>query len=233
MKIYVAGKENDNFAKEAYLFPRQIIYMSSTNKKLLTDTTNDNISDKNNMYSEMTAEYWVWKNSTEDIIGFEHYRRYFSNTDQILTDKQILEILSNNDIILHKTPQGNNTGYTCMKNAGKGEEFKKCIAVVKYLYPEYYNDIQTYINQHYVYEGNMFICKKELIDEYFKWVFDIVFTYENCASKEIYKNLNLTRLCGYLTEYLFGAWVEHNKLKISNQNRLIFSKDFKNKWIEY
>lgn len=79
----------------------------------------------------------------------------------------------------------------------------------------------------------MFICKKELIDKYFKWVFDIVFTYEKCITKDIYKNPDLNRLCGYLTEYLFGAWVEYNKLKISNQNRLIFSKDFKSNWIEY
>jgi hypothetical protein len=79
----------------------------------------------------------------------------------------------------------------------------------------------------------MFICRKELIDLYFKWIFDILFTYEKCTSNSIYTNPNLVRLCGYLTEYLFGAWVEYNKLKISNQNRLIFSKDFKTNWVEY
>jgi hypothetical protein len=46
---------------------------------MLCDNTGDNISDKNRMYSENTAHYWVLKNyldtSEEDYIGFCHYRR--------------------------------------------------------------------------------------------------------------------------------------------------------------
>lgn len=51
----------------------------------------ENISEKNNVYCEMTAMYWAWKNITElypdiDYIGLCHYRRYF-NVDWTLLDK--------------------------------------------------------------------------------------------------------------------------------------------------
>lgn len=48
---------------------------------ILWDDTWDNISDKNNGYCELTAQYWVWKNydlSDVDYVWFCHYRRYMT-----------------------------------------------------------------------------------------------------------------------------------------------------------
>ena len=43
------------------------------------DDTGDNISYKNPFYCELTAHYWVWKNTQlGDYIGFMHYRRHFN-----------------------------------------------------------------------------------------------------------------------------------------------------------
>lgn len=42
------------------------------------DDTGDNISNKNNYYSELTGLYWVWKNTNSKIVGSCHYRRYFT-----------------------------------------------------------------------------------------------------------------------------------------------------------
>lgn len=46
------------------------------------DDTGDNISLKNPFYCELTAQYWVWKNTDlPDYIGFMHYRRHFNFSD--------------------------------------------------------------------------------------------------------------------------------------------------------
>lgn len=42
------------------------------------DNTGENISDKNQYYSELTGIYWVYKNQSTDIIGTCHYRRFFT-----------------------------------------------------------------------------------------------------------------------------------------------------------
>jgi hypothetical protein len=42
------------------------------------DDTGDNISVKNKYFSELTGIYWVWKNTTNDVVGSCHYRRFLT-----------------------------------------------------------------------------------------------------------------------------------------------------------
>lgn len=44
---------------------------------MLGDDTGDNISEKKYKYSELTVQYWAWKNQEADYYGLCHYRRYF------------------------------------------------------------------------------------------------------------------------------------------------------------
>ena len=45
---------------------------------LTGDNTGENISNKNQYYSELTGMYWIYKNQSSDIIGTCHYRRFFT-----------------------------------------------------------------------------------------------------------------------------------------------------------
>ena len=51
----------------------------SNNKSLMQgDDSDNNISDRNKYYSELTGIYWIWKNMQHEITGTCHYRRFFT-----------------------------------------------------------------------------------------------------------------------------------------------------------
>lgn len=49
---------------------------------MIGDDTGDNISVKNPMYCELSAQYWAWKNCQSEYIGLCHYRRLFCFNDK-------------------------------------------------------------------------------------------------------------------------------------------------------
>ncbi|MCX6239281.1 MAG: DUF4422 domain-containing protein [Bacteroidia bacterium] len=60
-------------------------YLQESN--LTGDNTGENISNKNQYYSELTGIFWVYKNQTSDIVGTCHYRRFFTTRGEPLLYK--------------------------------------------------------------------------------------------------------------------------------------------------
>lgn len=104
-------------AHKPYWMPVDEIYMpifvGATGKQTIVgymrDDQGENISQKNDIYCELTGLYQVWKNTDADIYGLCHYRRYLADQkflrpkkDRILKEDQILSLLLSADIILPK-----------------------------------------------------------------------------------------------------------------------------------
>ena len=84
---------------------------------LIRDNTGDNISSKNASYCELTAQYWLWKNSTAGIKGLVHYRRILGSPnahavpfesigtrrDKAVTGEEIESLLKSHNVILPKS----------------------------------------------------------------------------------------------------------------------------------
>lgn len=84
IKILVSCHKPSSFVDNPLLQPIEV--GCDTRKKhpenMLRDNTGENISEKNPMYCELTAQYWAWKNLDADYYGFFHYRRYMNFSEK-------------------------------------------------------------------------------------------------------------------------------------------------------
>lgn len=200
----------------------------------LRDDSGDNISDLNSYYAEMTGEYWAWKNSDADIIGFCHYRRYFAKNISLkmLEREDIEEILIDYDIILPNKAHMGMTNIEDIKRTRQYldygpyiEEYCKLRNILEKYYPDYVKYYDEMLNSKECHWFNMFICKKELADDYFNWIFDILSKME-CEIDFNKYPVNQRRILGFLSERLINVYVAKNNLKVKEKPILINDRLF-------
>ena len=187
----------------------------------IRDDTGENISNLNKYYAELTGEYWAWKNDDSDIIGFCHYRRYFTKNIFLnkIGEKDIQKILEKYDIIL---PQKRHLNITTLEEADsaidiqKEEDYILLREIIAKESPEYLESYDKFLNEKEIYNCNMFICRKEIADDYFKWLFDILEIFKNQTDFSQYEKGN-TRILGYLSERLLNVYVKKHDLKVKEK----------------
>lgn len=207
---------------------------SSKNKFLLTPFREkfvvdkphegDNIDNMNPWYCEITGLYRIWKYDKDDIIGLEHYRRYFLNDDnRILSEQEAKEKLKDCDILLRRFEYrryGLRDGFTWLES----EDMMKYL--IEFLYQIQEPDFAMFVlheleTQPEMSQCNMFIGKADVVNKYCKWVFD--------AFKKVNfeKFKEKPRIFGFLTEFVFLAWLKYHDYKVKWCKTLTFDKDVK------
>lgn len=210
IKIYVAThKAYDKIYQDEIYTPIHVgKKLSNTDLGYIGDDTGDNISEKNPNYSEMTAQYWAWKNIHDvKYIGFCHYRRYFEKT---FSEQNIDDIFNDGTDVILAGPVLRDFGrWNTLKTFVAGEDLAIMLSVVKRLYPDYYQTLSEYAYGYIDYPLNMFVCKKKIFDEYAKWIFDILFECEKQIKLSPYSRAR--RVYGYLSEFLLPVFfIQHN-----------------------
>jgi len=98
IKIFVAYHSNSDIFQDEIYTPIQVgRSLSELIPGMVGDNTGDNISNKNKIYSEMTAMYWVWKNCNDlEYIGLCHYRRFYTFEKDYITllKKKVIYFIS-------------------------------------------------------------------------------------------------------------------------------------------
>lgn len=196
--------------------------MHERNLPYLRDDSGDHISMKNANYCELTGLYWIWKNSDADVVGFCHYRRYFSKylldqaPEHYLEMSRAQELLQDCDIILPSKMFWRKQHNVAMGYylAGEGRE-KDLFAVENILqtkYPGYVDAYKRILNARSASYCNMMICSKKVLDAYCAWLFDVLGDLEKTIEMSDYTKSE-ARVFGYLSEILLNVWVEANGLK--------------------
>lgn len=222
IRIYVATQKKIDWNLDACYIP---IYVGASLKTeqnpygYCADNEGINISQKNKTFCELTALYWMWKNSNADVVGLAHYRRFLSdrrfstNAQKAVGTREIRRLMQDYDLIL---PQKSCLWGTVKKQYSTGQytkDYELCRTIISKKYPAYINDFDVVSNSDTIYICNMFIGKKEIIDQYCQWLFDILFDLEDRVDLSEY-SVSEKRIFGYLSERLFNVWLHHNQYKI-------------------
>lgn len=205
---------------------------TSLNRNLgyISDNIGDNISEKNKTYCELTALYWIWKNVKTEYIGLCHYRRYFCKRNlltrrfNVLSDKDINRLIKKYDLIIPREANLPSSIYEHYSKFHYQKDLDICYEAIQKYFPMYIDAYNKIINQNKIRFFNMFIGKKEIMDEYFEWIFKILDYVESNINIEHYTD-SQKRVFGYLSERLFNVWIEYNKDKYSIKESFVINTE--------
>lgn len=182
------------------------IYVGDMFKK-----NDDNINYLNPYINEATAIYDIWKHFKGDIMGLCHYRRYFYE-DDILSLKSAKNVLKTHDIIITKDVIFDKGIYKQLSS-----EFT---FYDRLILDKYYNilikkepQLEEWFRFNHFSPKEMFVCKKELLDQYCEWLFPLIIPITEQFVKEDVDMVSNKRMIGHLVERLFAYWIWKNSLK--------------------
>lgn len=187
------------------------------------DNVGENISIKNPYFCELTGLYWAWKNMDSDYIGLVHYRRHFTESQKVSKDEdskfnillkkeEIEKILENTDVILpQKRKYYIENLYDHYKHTMYIEPLDETRKIIEEKYPEYLEEFDKLHKRTSAHMFNMFIMKKEILNDYCTWLFDILFELEKRIDVSQYDAFH-ARFFGRVSELLLDVWINKNNI---------------------
>ncbi len=207
------------------------------NNNLISDNTGENISEKNSNYCELTACYWIWKNSTSDIAGLVHYRRFFTkalidnSSRHFLRENDIRKILGKHDAIVARKSITAEGAYAKYLRCGYVKDLDNVKEAIKVLYPEYLPYYEKYFEYSAAFRPfNMIITRKDIFDSYCEWLFEILKYTERKTDLSGYSPQE-KRIYGYIAERLLDVWLNANHIKCKSMKVINTDEKFSLKYI--
>ena len=194
------------------------------------DDTGDNISQLNPFLDEVTALYWIWKNTKHTTLGLCQYRRFFTTADdkifsydKILTADDALKILERYDIIVAKIYIGRLQRELIRTDCGRtlttlGETILK--KHLRQAQPDYLDALDYVLNSKSFYRCNMFVTRRNIFDAYCRWLFSFIID----ATEVDTTPPKRRRVMGYFAERMLTVWLLRNRLRINELN-VMFIED--------
>lgn len=219
IKIIVATHKKYQMPQDDMYIPVHVGREGKDNLGYQGDNEGEHISNKNPYYCELTGLYWAWKNLDAEYIGLAHYRRNFvskkgkNKFECIISKEKVDKILNNTDVILPKRRKLYiETIYSHYKHTMYVEPLDETRKIIKEKCPEYLEFYDKKMKSRSGHMFNMFIMKKEILNDYCEWLFDILFELEKRIDPKQYSAFH-ARYLGRISERLLDVWIEKNKIK--------------------
>lgn len=194
----------------------------------LRDDTGINISEKNLEFCELTAMYWIWKNTENDIAGLCHYRRYFASSQrkgQLITNEEAEHLLRYFEVLLPKARDYHfETNYSQYAHAHHAADLDITRDIIAARHPEYLDAFDKYMCMCSGHRFNMLIARRPLFDEYCEWLFDILFELEKRLDISDYSARD-RRVFGFTAERLLDVWINTKGLRTAETDYIFIGNE--------
>lgn len=216
ISMYIVAHKKFNVPKLDSYIPIQVGY-NEENLFKIRDNTGDNISDKNKNYCELTAYYWIWENDDKsDIVGINHYRRYFTKNilkNNIISSDEIQNFFDNgyNMILSRKKYYDISLREQYILQSGYEKDLNALRKIIEKKYDKKMLEcFDKVMDSNSLCPFNMLITTKNNFDEYCEFLFDTLFELENTIDISNYDDYH-KRIYGFISERLLNVWVLYNQ----------------------
>lgn len=182
------------------------------------DNSGEHISEKNSTFCELTGLYWAWKNLDADYIGLAHYRRHFAGKgkgtplQRVLTQQEAKILLAGRDGILPtKRQYVIETLYDHYAHTCHVEPLDITGEIIREKYPAYLPAFERLKTRRSAHMFNMFILRRDHLQAYCAWLFDILLELERRVDATQYDAFH-ARFFGRVSELLLDVWLQGNPL---------------------
>ena len=224
IKIIIATHKKYEMPSDEMYLPVHVGAEGKQDLGYTKDNTGDNISLKNPYFCELTGLYWAWKNLNNDYIGLAHYRRHF--TDKLFRSKNPSKNISNAvskskvdkmfdsvDVILPKKRNYYiDNLYDHYKHTMYVEPLDETRRIIEEKYPEYLKEFDKLHKRTSAHMFNMFIMKKDILNGYCNWLFDILFELDKKIDDSKYDQFH-ARFYGRVSELLLDVYLNTNNIR--------------------
>lgn len=219
--ILVATTRKCFIPPDSIYFPIQVgKVISSENLPYIGDDTGDNISGKNPVFCELTGFYWAWKNLNADYIGLVHYRRCFGTEKvsekfnknrykRIIGRKELAAKLKKHPVVL---PNKRHYFIETLQSHYAHTHYEEHIIIIRDVIarkcPCFISSFDRIMGKTCGHMFNLTVMRRDILDEYCKWLFDILFEAEKLINIEGLDDYQ-RRWAGRMGELMINVWIDY------------------------
>lgn len=220
IEVIVATHKPYKMPTDPMYVPLQVGAFGKKDIGFLRDNTGENISSLNPYFCELTGLFWAWKNLNADYIGLTHYRRHFKGNhsgstkfDKVLSKQEAEALLEKTDVILPKKRHYYiETIYSHYAHTHYERELIATRQILVEHYPGYVPSWDKVMKRRSAHMFNMCIMKKEKLDSYCSFIFDVLDRLNQKVNVSEYDDFQ-ARLFGRISELLLDVWIDHNHIE--------------------
>lgn len=172
----------------------------------LYDCQGDSISEWNQLYSENTGIYWVWKNRKSDYVVFNQYRRRWG---VIKPEFNFDKFFEDYDAMATPCLVPNSVAWQ-FQFFHKKENYDLLKEIVFEMYPTYMKDWEKHIEgSQLLYYSNGMALRWKDFDNYCNFLFSVLDEFKKRKGWDTPDAEYPHLLFGYISERLFTLWLKH------------------------